>query len=426
MTRRALVRINGSWTLHSAGIIAKPVASIASTQTSSSSWAFDASASSSINGSIVSYAWNFGDGATGTGASTSHIYGSAGLYTVTLTVTDSVGATNTASVTVGPDNFILGTTKPTAANSGAGVVRAFPTGSGGTLTGNQAVGGSTVLSNRVINGDVTLSGTAQLLDCVVHGKVICTGSANRVENNLIDFATGSDYGASAGVSGGDVWAVLCNNATSQAQVWFNTIRCRTSTYKVNGIGARNFYAYRNDISAVVDGMSVYCLSAASTSANVRIEGNYIHELQFNSPDPNHNASGGFASSTHNDGIQFQGNADTISVKGNSIDATWSTVVGTNVTNTSQLQPPNWNQLAAIMLTPNVISTEAITFDSNWFDDGVYTVNGGAAAGGIFTFTNNRFGGGDTLKHWVINPSASLTQSGNVDQNGNPITATRST
>jgi len=52
---------------------------------------FDASASSSPNGPIVSYAWAFGDGETDTGVEVPHTFYEKGVYSVTLTVTDSAG-----------------------------------------------------------------------------------------------------------------------------------------------------------------------------------------------------------------------------------------------------------------------------------------------------------------------------------------------
>ncbi|WBB61229.1 PKD domain-containing protein [Streptomyces sp. WMMC500] len=55
---------------------------------------FDASGSSDEGGSISSYAWDFGDGATGQGVRPSHSYAAAGTYDVTLMVTDDEGNTD--------------------------------------------------------------------------------------------------------------------------------------------------------------------------------------------------------------------------------------------------------------------------------------------------------------------------------------------
>ncbi|CAD5991104.1 conserved exported protein of unknown function [Agreia sp. COWG] len=60
----------------------------------------DASTSTDSDGTIASYAWNFGDGATATGVTASHAFASAGSYQVTLTVTDNSGATATVTKSV--------------------------------------------------------------------------------------------------------------------------------------------------------------------------------------------------------------------------------------------------------------------------------------------------------------------------------------
>ncbi len=54
--------------------------------------AFDANGSSDPDGVIVSFAWQFGDGSTAAGATTSHTYVADGSYTARLTVTDDRGA----------------------------------------------------------------------------------------------------------------------------------------------------------------------------------------------------------------------------------------------------------------------------------------------------------------------------------------------
>src|SRR5438046_7433563 len=58
------------------------------------------STSSDPDGSISAYGWTFGDGTTATSQNPAHTYAPGGTYTVTLTVTDNVGATGTTSKSV--------------------------------------------------------------------------------------------------------------------------------------------------------------------------------------------------------------------------------------------------------------------------------------------------------------------------------------
>jgi PKD repeat protein len=79
-----------------------PPAASFTTAVSGAKVTVDASASTDSDGSVASYAWDFGDGATGSGRTTDHTYSAVGSHTVTLTVTDDDGATasTTAEVTV--------------------------------------------------------------------------------------------------------------------------------------------------------------------------------------------------------------------------------------------------------------------------------------------------------------------------------------
>ncbi|CAM3363072.1 PKD domain-containing protein [Nocardioides dubius] len=64
---------------------------------------FDAGASDDVDGDVVDYAWDFGDGTTGSGATPSHTYPALGARTVTLTVTDDDGASTVRTRTIAPN-----------------------------------------------------------------------------------------------------------------------------------------------------------------------------------------------------------------------------------------------------------------------------------------------------------------------------------
>ena len=106
-----------------------PVAAIApASGVEGSAIAFDGSGSSDEDGDALTYAWDFGDGSTGTGVAPSHSYAQDGSYSVTLKVTDAHGAESsvTRSVTVsnappvvtsiGAGNIVSGGTATVAAS----------------------------------------------------------------------------------------------------------------------------------------------------------------------------------------------------------------------------------------------------------------------------------------------------------------------
>lgn len=80
-----------------------PVASATVTPasgTTTTGFAFSGSGSTDLDGQITGYAWNFGDGASGSGVSVNHQFPAAGSYSVKLTVTDNTGATGVTTIPV--------------------------------------------------------------------------------------------------------------------------------------------------------------------------------------------------------------------------------------------------------------------------------------------------------------------------------------
>ncbi len=83
-----------------------PVASATASPTSGSApltVAFDGSASTDSDGTLINYSWDFGDGTAGSGITTSHVY-ATGTYTAQLLVTDNLGAFGSTSIVITATN----------------------------------------------------------------------------------------------------------------------------------------------------------------------------------------------------------------------------------------------------------------------------------------------------------------------------------
>jgi PKD repeat protein len=58
---------------------------------------FNGAGSTDPDGTVSSWAWSFGDGASGTGSLTTHLYTTPGTFAASLTVTDNGGASSTTT-----------------------------------------------------------------------------------------------------------------------------------------------------------------------------------------------------------------------------------------------------------------------------------------------------------------------------------------
>ena len=133
---------------------------------------FNASASTDPNGDALTFAWDFGDGATGSGESVSHTYTAAGEYTVVLTASDG-HLTGTDSLTVSiasgvdtesselPETFVLKAAYPNPFNPTTTITYGLPAASEVSITATDLLGRQVA---TLVAGDMKAAGyhTVQL------------------------------------------------------------------------------------------------------------------------------------------------------------------------------------------------------------------------------------------------------------------------
>jgi chitodextrinase len=142
--------------------------------------------------SIVSYSWDFGDGTSGSGATTSHVYPNRGRYTVTLTVVDdqtpSQQDQTSGTVTIGSAPSATMSVTPSTINSGDSTHL--------DASGSQPDPGGTITRydwDLDGNGDYeTAGGTSPTLDHVYPNAGDFQVGV-RVTNDLGLIATASDF-----------------------------------------------------------------------------------------------------------------------------------------------------------------------------------------------------------------------------------------
>ena len=145
------------------------------------------------DGSIVSYSWTFGDTGTATGVSpTPHTYAANGHYSITLTVKDDDGATN--SVTHDVD--VLATPPPPSSLSFVGKNQSSPAATSKTPAVTVPAG---VQANDqlILFGSYAITGTTAITPATPAGWTL---ASSRVANGLESYvwtktATGTESGA---------------------------------------------------------------------------------------------------------------------------------------------------------------------------------------------------------------------------------------
>jgi hypothetical protein len=184
-------RSNVEFQLDSLASFAGPLSSFTAV-VSPQSVAFDGSASSSPAGPIGAYDWSFGDGAIGTGATTTHQYPS-GSYSARLQVTDSIGNSNESArlVEVASGLPSVSTQAATAVDNSSA------TGHGGVTPGNVSAsahfewGTDTSYGSSTANQTVAASTTVVAVTAPITGLVPLTTYHYRL---VAGNTTGTAYG----------------------------------------------------------------------------------------------------------------------------------------------------------------------------------------------------------------------------------------
>ncbi len=274
-------------------------------------------------------------------------------------------------------SFVLGQTKPTAANSGLNAA------------------GISAASLTTVAGNVTHS-----TNDAVYENIRFTGVVNVTGKRI----TYRNCWFNATAQAGGTALVRCLNANAEA-IYFENCLFKPSTYApstVDSLGqcimGHDFTLYRCDLSGAIDLVGVYSgVNSTTPGRNVSILGCYMHDMIYYSPD-----SGHADNQTHNDGVQVHYGAKDFLMRGTnleaSIDPNYGQASDAPVTDgggnhmSGNKQYPWLVAMSGFMLSPTNLTAGLDNFviDQNWLGRGIVVINWPRNDGVNVAITNNRW------------------------------------
>lgn len=261
---------------------------------------FDGSGSSDIDGSVTSYSWNFGDGASAIGGTASHTYSSSGTYTVTLTVTDDEGSTDNSSQSVSVSDGTITQIwvnefeqNPDGTDSGNEWIELYNPGTSSVdltdwvLTANGGSPVSKTLSSSIpAGGYLVITDSGQWLDNSGASVTLEDSFGNLVdETPVFDDSANDDRTQQRATDGGSSWEFkTATQSTSNSGGQSSPINLSTNTYKNKGLQKADLSwsgATSNDVDVYRDGNVIRTTAndgAYTDNIDQRGGGSYLYQL----------------------------------------------------------------------------------------------------------------------------------------------------
>ncbi|GAA1831350.1 PKD domain-containing protein [Agromyces salentinus] len=357
---------------------------------------FDASTSSDSDGVITEYAWDFGDGRTATGPTASHLYGAAGTYDVTLTITDNRGGSTTEAAAV------TAVASPVSIELAADEFERTSTSGWGTAS----VGGAWTVSSAP---NSTVSG----------GKALLLHSANSTRRATLDSVTGNDltitgdFAVDKAVVGGSAYAGL---NVRQVGSEFYQARLR---FQAGGVLAVQFMQGDSTLIANATLPLTYTPGQA-VSLKVRASGTSPTTLQAKAWTAGTTEPTGWSltATSTSAGLQAAGKVGVVSYLSSAVTSVPLTVSLDHyrvATGDGQVPPPNVAPTAAFSGTVDHLTAQ---FDAHGSSD-----SDGTIAAYAWDFGDGQTGSGVTASHTYAGPGDFLVKLTVTDDDGATATST---